>query len=386
MISRCNRRHFISTVGSAAAGAWLSGSNLSFASTAPTAPVSVARCPEYGSNVLPTLETMFDQLGGLQRIVNGKTVAVKLNLTGSPTDRMQGVPVDQTQWVHQDVVGATVQLLGKAGARRVRLLESAMASTMSLEEYMIRAGWSPRDFMSAAPDVEFENTNYLGYGKKYTRFWVPGGGQIFKAYDLNHSYEDCDVFVSIAKLKEHGTAGVTLSMKNCFGTAPCTIYGDDAGLDEPSLAPRANRDATFHFGKRQPSKSALAEKDPSSPRDPGYRVPRIVTDLVASRPIHLAVIDGIQTMGGGEGPWIPHTRRIVPPGLLIAGTNCVTTDAVATAIMGFDPMADRGTAPFEKCDSTLKLAEKLGIGTRDLRRIEVRGLPLSKAAFNIRGA
>ena len=49
---------------------------------------------------------------------------------------------------------------------------------------------------------------------------------MYKGYDLNHSYDDCDVFVSLAKLKEHFTAGVTLSMKNCFGSTPCTIYGD----------------------------------------------------------------------------------------------------------------------------------------------------------------
>jgi hypothetical protein len=51
--------------------------------------------------------------------------------------------------------------------------------------------------------------------------------------------------------------------------------------------------------------------------------------------------------------------------VLIAGLNCVNTDAVATAVMGLDPMADRGTPPFEKCDSTLKLAEQLGVGTRE---------------------
>lgn len=41
--------------------------------------------------------------------------------------------------------------------------------------------------------------------------------------------------------------------------------------------------------------------------------------------------------------------------------------------MGFDPMADRGTAPFETCDNTMRLAEELGVGGRDLRRIEVVG-------------
>ena len=52
--------------------------------------------------------------------------------------------------------------------------------------------------------------------------------------------------------------------------------------------------------------------------------------------------------------------------------------------MGFDPMAERGTAPFEKCDSTLQLAEQLGLGTRDLKRIEVRGLPIEKGKISYR--
>jgi uncharacterized protein (DUF362 family) len=109
----------------------------------------------------------------------------------------------------------------------------------------------------------------------------------------------------------------------------------------------------------------------------------VVADLVAARPIHLAIIDGVHTMTGGEGPWATG-RRHVQPRLLIAGTNCVATDAVGMALMGFDPMADRGTPPFETSDSTLRLAEQLGVGTRDLNQIEVLGTPIAKARFNFR--
>ena len=77
---------------------------------------------------------------------------------------------------------------------------------------------------------------------------------------------------------------------------------------------------------------------------------------------------------------------MVRPGLLIAGTNCVNTDAVGMALMGFDPMADRGTPPFETTDSTLRLAEQLGVGTRDLKQIEVVGPPIAKAQFPFRRA
>jgi uncharacterized protein (DUF362 family) len=351
-------------------------------SGAPTAPVAIARCNSYGAELTPVLSRLFDQLGGLGRLVNGKTVTIKVNLTGTPTQRLGNMPQETTYWTHPAVIGSTIQLMGAAGARRVRIVESPWATIEPIEEFMLAANWEPRDLMNAAPRVEFENTNYLGSGKKYSRFMVPKGGHIFPGFDLNHSYEDCDVFVSIAKLKEHATTGVTLSMKNCFGCTPCTIYGEGAGVDEPALVPRSGR-GPFHYGNRGPSKSALQEKDPKSPREGGYRVPRVVADLIAARPIHLAIIDGIETINRGEGCWIPGVKAI-KPGLLVAGTNPVTTDAVCTALMGFDPMADRGTPPFEKCDSTLRLAEELGVGTRDLRKIEVIGPRIQDVKFRFR--
>jgi len=42
----------------------------------------------------------------------------------------------------------------------------------------------------------------------------------------------------------------------------------------------------------------------------------------------------------------------------------------------------RGTPPFETCDNTLKLAEEAGVGTRDLKRIEVIGTPIADARFD----
>ena len=360
----------------------LVGSAVSPRRTAPTAPVSVVRCRSYDSELRTALERLFDQLGGLGRLVKGKTVAIKLNLTGSPTYRLGHRPLGMAQWVHENVVGMVVHLLGKAGARRIRLLESPWSTAEPLEEYMLAANWDPQALANAAPCVEFENTNYLGRRKAYVRFPVPGGGAIYPAYDLSPAYQECDVFVSLAKLKEHATAGVTLSMKNCFGITPCTIYGDGAPEDEPGLFPRGGR-TMFHHGHRQPPKSCPQEIDPRSPREGGYRVPRIVADLVAARPIDLAIIDGVESMAGGEGPWIRRSRPI-SPGLLIAGTNPVCTDAVATALMGFDPMADRGTPPFETCDNTMRLGEELGIGVRDLSRIEVRGTPIQEAVCRFR--
>lgn len=350
------------------------------AKNAPVAPVSIAKCPSYDQDLTSILNTMFDQLGGLGRIVANKTVTVKLNLTGSPGLRFQGKPLGLTHYTHPKVVMATAALMGKAGARRIRFVESAWALSGPLEEYLLDSGWNVRMLSNAAPAIEFENTNNLGKGKKYSRLKVPTGGYIFPAFDLNHAYEDTDVFVSMAKLKNHATCGVTLAMKNCFGITPASIYGDNAGIDEPNETPTAGRVNVCHFGKRQPSKSALAEVNPRSSREPGYRMPRIVADLATTRPIDLAIIDGIETMAGGEGPWIRNVRS-VQPGVLIAGTNAVCTDAVATAVMGYDPRAPRNTPPFRDCDNTLLLAEANGVGAADLKRIEVAGVPIAKAMY-----
>ena len=191
--------------------------------------------------------------------------------------------------------------------------------------------------------------------------------------------------MSMAKLKNHATCGVTLSMKNCFGITPASTYGDDAGIDEPNENPTKGRGYVCHAGKRQPSKSALPENDPIRSRDPGYRMPRIVADLSGARPIDIAFIDGIETMAGGEGPWIRGVSA-VKPGVLVAGLNPVNTDSVATAVMGYDPRAKRGTAPFQTCDNTLILSESLGVGTTDLSRIEVVGVPIAKAMYKFPGA
>jgi uncharacterized protein (DUF362 family) len=381
MKPNCSRRQFLGAMGMAA-GAYMARPAMASAVQGSASRVAIGVCPEYNRQVGEVLSTMFDQLGGLEGLVQGKTVAIKLNMTGPTSDKLNSMPNQMTHWVHPQVIGSLVSLLGKAGATRIRLLESAPFGTKPLEEFMVSAGWQPQDFAGAAKRVEFENTNFLGSGKTYARFMVPGGGLMYEGYDLNHSYRDTDVFVSLAKLKEHRTAGVTLSMKNCFGITPCTIYSDDAPEDEPSIVPVGYR-GPMHSGSRVPPKSAPQPLNGNASKDPGYRVPRITADLVAARPIHLAVIDGIYTMTGGELPnqdrnWI---HKPVHPGLLIAGMNCVSTDAVAMATMGFDPMADRGSAPFETCDSTLRLAEHLGVGTRDLSRIEVTGTPIAKARF-----
>jgi len=347
------------------------------AKSAPSSPVAIARCRNYGPDLSATLAKMLDQIGGIARLVKGKTVALKLNLTGNIT-RFPNRP-DLPYRNEPATVLAVAHLLAGAGARRIRILEGFFPAGQGLELWA-RYGLDVKAISNVGCAVEWENTQNLGQAKKYSRLKVPWGGYVFPSYDLNHSYEDCDVYASLSKLKNHWICGITMAMKNNFGITPCSLYGGDAG-PEGNEDPRQERGPVCHNGTRTPPQAVPQELHPDSPRDAGYRVPRVVTDLVGARPIDLAIVDGVESIRGGEGVWNPGVQ-MVKPGLLLAGKNPVCVDAVSTAVMGYDTQADRGTKPFVRGDNMLKLAEAVGLGTADLTRIEIVGLSIKEAVFD----
>src|SRR5215468_10492585 len=107
------------------ASAGLAGASLLKAVEAPAATVAVTRCRTYSAaEVTASLERLFDQIGGLGRIVKGKTVAVKVNLTGAPSYRLGHLPLGDTHYTNPQMIAGAVHLMGKAGAKRVRILES----------------------------------------------------------------------------------------------------------------------------------------------------------------------------------------------------------------------------------------------------------------------
>ncbi len=347
------------------------------ASSAPASPVAIAKCRVYDQTFEPTLARMFDQIGGLGSVVKGKTVALKLNLTGNITRFPERA--DMPYRTRPDTVLAVAHLLARAGARRIRMIESFFPAGQDLALWA-RYGLDVNAINNAGCKVEWENVQNLGLGKKYVRMKVPWGGYVFPAFDLNHSFADCDVFASLAKLKNHWITGVTMSLKNGFGNTPCSLYGGDCGPGG-NEDPKQERVAICHNGTRTPPKGVPQEVQPDSPRDGGYRVPRIVTDMAGARPIDLCIVDGIESIRGGEGIWNAGVQ-IIKPGLLIVGRNPVCVDAVCTAVMGYDPKAGRGTKPFIRGDNTLTLAEAVGLGTADLSRIEVVGVPIRDAVHD----
>ena len=79
-------------------------------------------------------------------------------------------------------------------------------------------------------------------------------------------------------------------------------------------------------------------------------------------------------------------RTFISTAAMALGTPAAKPLAASVMKAPASPVAigrcmDYGTPPFEKCDSTLRLAEDLGVGTRDLTRIEVIGTPIAKARY-----
>ena len=342
--------------------------------TAPASPVAIARCRAYDAKVYDALKTLTDHCGGLGKVVKGRTVALKLNLTGNPAR----FPVKPELPYRSDpgTVLALCQLMAKAGARRIRLIESFFPARQE-PELWARYGLDIKAIENCGTKVEWENTNNLGHGKQYVRMKVPGGGLMYPAYDLNHSYQDCDAYVSLSKLKNHWIAGVTMTLKNNFGITPCSLYGGDAGPDG-NEDPKQERVPVGHNGVKTPPKGVPQELHPETPREPGYRVPRIVVDLCALRPVDLSIVDGVETIRGGEGEWNRGVET-VKPSVMLAGRNMVCVDTVCTAVMSYDPRATRGSSPFLNGDNGLLLAEAAGLGSADLSKIEIAGLSLREA-------
>jgi uncharacterized protein (DUF362 family) len=348
------------------------------AAAAPSRPVAVQRCESYEPTLVrQKLDAALDGIGGVGRLVQGKTVTVKINMTG-PAREVDGLPASRTYHVHPNLVAALCAVLDRAGARRIAIVE-AWYHHEPVETVLTNAGWDLKAIQAAGGHhVVFENTRNRGHWDGYSQMKVPWGGYLFPAFELNRWYDQTDVFVSLAKMKDHEVAGVTMSVKNLFGITPTALYGDDAP-NEDSVEARV---APLHMNQRPLPAGVPAQLGPNPPQTPGSRVPRIVADLNGARPVDLAIIDGVDTQMGGEGFWNKGIRSVQPK-LLFAGRNAVCTDAVCAAVMGYDPTVGHGRFPFPG-ENHLKWAAEAGIGTNDPSRIEVAGLSLKEALYPFR--
>ncbi|MBN2328199.1 MAG: DUF362 domain-containing protein [Candidatus Omnitrophica bacterium] len=337
--------------------------------------VGIARCRRYKfEDIKASLADIFDKIGGVQSLVKGKTVTIKINLTNVRPNPVYTLDATETIYTHPLVTLAACTLFYEYGAQKIHLVES-MTRNDPVKEILNDCGYDTQLFESMAPIIEFENTKNVGTGSRY--YTMPVGDQpyAFSAFDMNHRYYDTDVMVSIAKMKNHEICGITLSMKNMFGATPNAIYA------EPGNERTTSAKGALHNGDRNNQMPGYISPT-LNPGNPGGRIPYIIADICRARPIDLAIIDGIISMSGGEGEWNGLYVNPVCPGLLIAGRNCVCTDAVGASIMGYDPQGAGWAKPFYRAENMLQLAADRWLGANDLSQIEVVGSSIEDVRYS----
>ena len=357
-----NRRAFLKTVGAAAAGALIGacqGQGPEPAAPAPTtvsagmppaATVAIARAKTYDRKLVrEQVQAALDAIGGVGDVIRpGASVALKVNLTGGTScPTLHGVSRVESYWTHPEVVRALGELLRDAGAKTLYIVEGVFT-----DDSFAKAGYAD---IAQPLDATLVDLNYpKPYKDNYTAS-VGKGWLIYENFSFHPVLDNVDAFVSVPKLKCHFCCGVTVAMKNLVGLGPWHLY-----CRQPADYSRS----AFHVGA-------------DGKQDFKPRLPRVVVDLNRARPIQLALVDGITTIDGGENGYNLGTHAQAP-GVLIAGKNAVATDAVAAAVMGFDPAADYPNAPFLRGDNHLNIARQLGLGTNRLEEIEIKGAALDE--------
>lgn len=346
----------------------------------PRSPVGIALCKRYNYNeVKKTLGGLFDRIGGVRKLVKNKRVTVKTNLVNTSSEDLNGIPLWLSVTVHPVVAMAVGSLFVDYGAKEVVFCDQLPFRTSDAEAFS-GYGFKLDSFNKAMSGrARFVNTRNRGEYKDYAWVKVPDG-ELATAWEVNRIYVDTDVLVSLAKLKNHVSAGITGGMKNLFGIPPSSLYGDDL-KNEPDENAIGYRNQTMHNCARKPFTSAESFTGKSIEGEHGYNVPRFIVDLAAAFPIHLVVFDGISVIQTAEGWWNGSMVSVTRPGLLIAGANPVCADAVAAAVMGFNPDAPDKTPPFVNGSNHLALARKRGLGENRISEIEIVGVELSKARF-----
>jgi len=315
--------------------------------------VAIGTAHSYDPGLIETtLRDMLDGIGGLGDVIgSGDRVAIKVNLTGGLGNEVPGHTPMDTFVSHPAVVRALGGLLRDAGAREILIVEAVY-------QWGSYTQWGFEEAAKAI-DATLIDLNATDPYDDFAVVAVPGGGEIYETYKMNRILHDIDAFISLAKMKCHWTCGVTHAMKNLVGLVPAQFY---------HLQPEHGHRSAFHGPSEETG---------------GYRVPRIITELNRIRPIDLAIVDGVKTTEGGEGPWIGMMAP-VQPGVLFAGKDPVATDAVATAAQGFDPTAAGMTVPFVRSDNHLNLAHQAGLGTHRLGEIEVVGPSIADVRYDFK--
>src|SRR5438094_9554377 len=102
---RLSRRAFVGSATAGVTALGLLGPRAVWAAPAPTSPVVLARCETYDlGDLVKCLALAMDQLGGMDSLVAGEPVGVKVNVDGGSRDSLLGLCAGSTYQGHVRLV------------------------------------------------------------------------------------------------------------------------------------------------------------------------------------------------------------------------------------------------------------------------------------------
>lgn len=277
------------------------------------APVFIAAGQHYSGPLEQTIRDGLLATGFKPASIKHKKVLLKPNLVEPTRDAPQLT-------THPQMVQATAEVFRKWDA--FVTVGEAPGHVRDTELAVVESGlWD----VLKTEKIPFADLNYEECG------WVTnhGGTSPLPGMYFPRTVLESDLIVSLPKLKTHHWVGLTVSMKNLYGTLPGIKYGWPKNV--------------LHYAG----------------------IPQTVVDINASLPRTISVVDGILCMEG-DGPILGTPK---PMGLVIVGLQPLAVDATCARIMRLDPSRV----------SYLQLAQGL-LGSLLERDIVQRGEPWERHA------
>jgi uncharacterized protein (DUF362 family) len=255
---------------------------------------------------------ILDGIKAFRLQVAGKRVLLKPNLVEYEQDTVINT--------HPAVIGSAIEAFRRLGAKQVTVGEGP-GHRRDTDGLLIASGLYPylKDTGTEFVDLNLDDIRRLPLQSDFM-----GVDSLYFADTVLQS----DLLVSMPKLKTHHWAGMTLSMKNLFGTVPGVKYGWPKNF--------------LHW----------------------HGIHESIVDINSSVRPHFAIVDGIIGMEG-NGP-IQGTPK--PVGVLVFGDDPVAVDATCVRIAGLNP---------EKIEYLKAAGEFLG------NQMEDQVLQIGESAFSV---
>lgn len=279
--------------------------------------VSLVKCEDYGQKkVNEAVRQSLELIGGLESIIGaGQRVLIKVNILNA--DRPE-----KAVTTHPALLRSVIRCVKEVGG------EAVVGEASGIVYKDMERAWRASRLKEAAQEEGADVINF----QKVLKVENPKNKMV-PTLHIAKEVLSSDVVISLPKLKTHNFTLFTGAIKNLYGCIP--------GFRKKELHRLAPRPEEFA---------------------------KLMVDILCAIKPKLAVMDGIVGMEG-DGPAAGSPRQV---GVILASKDLVALDAIASYIIGYDPL---------DIDITRVAAER-GVGTANIDKIEVRGTPLDEVKID----